>query len=183
MPVRVWKQCSQRWLEGCVHGLGAVGCSYSTMHTENQRSRPGVRESQNLGCIDESSSAWAQLLKAFCSHASPLRPEFCESPMSPYNIPLSLAQVSSSRFQSPAAPRCFSKIIRGQALKEARNPDSLSRGTWDETPSVLGEIPPSWHTLWCPAVKGAAFFLTPALDSRKGFAESIKRLSCPSGQT
>ena len=134
--------------------LRSYGCSYSTMHTENQRSWPGVRESRNLGHIDESSSGWAQFLKAFCSHPSPLRPNSRESPMSPYNIPLSLAQVSSSQFQSPAAPRCFSKIIREQAQKEARNPDSLSRGTWDEPPSVLGETPPSWHTVRCPAVKG-----------------------------
>ena len=89
--------------------MGAWLGSCGLLLLQNQRSRPGVRESQNLGRIDESSSGWAQLLKAFCSHASPLRPEFHESPMSPYNLTtypslwLKSAQASFSPLQLPGA--------------------------------------------------------------------------------
>ena len=106
LPARVWKQCSQSWLEGWVHVLGATGRSYSTVHTENQRSRPGVRGSQDLGHIDESSSGRAQFLKAFCSHPSPRDLSLVSHPCHLTTYPL----FGSTQLKSVSVP-CSSQVL------------------------------------------------------------------------
>lgn len=107
LPARVWKQCSQRWLEV----VGARAGSYGAFilhraHREPEKQAWSQGES-DLGHIDESSSGRAQFLKAFCSLSQSPRPESRESPMSPYNIPLSLG---SSQLKSVSVP-CSSQVL------------------------------------------------------------------------